>query len=61
MPHVRIEWLPGRTIEQKRELAAALTHDICRIADCTPDSVEIIFTDVTPDNWTQSGSLLSDN
>ncbi len=26
MPHVRIGWFPGRTLEQKRELADVLTR-----------------------------------
>ena len=60
MPLVHIEWFPGRTVEQKRELAATLTRDICRIALCLPESVEIVFTDVATDNWAQGGELLSE-
>lgn len=60
MPHVRIDWFPGRTVEQKRELADVLTREICRIGKCEPDSVGIVFTDVAKDDWARSGRLFAD-
>ncbi len=60
MPHVRIDWFPGRTAEQKRELADVLTREICRIGKCEPDSVGIVFTDVDTENWARAGKLFSD-
>jgi len=60
MPHVRIDWFPGRTTEQKRELADVLTREICRIGKCEPDSVCIVFTDVDTENWARAGTLFSD-
>lgn len=50
----------GRTIEQKRELVAALTEAIVRIAKTTPEATEIIITDVPRHNWGQAGKLASD-
>jgi 4-oxalocrotonate tautomerase len=61
MPHVRIDWFPGRTIEQKRELADVLTREICRIGKCGPDSVGIVFTDVAKDDWARAGRLFADD
>ncbi|MGW4587905.1 tautomerase family protein [Amycolatopsis thermoflava] len=60
MPHVRIDWFPGRTVEQKRELAEVLTREICRIGKCAPDSVGIVFTDVDTENWARAGKLFAD-
>lgn len=60
MPHVRIDWLPGRTVEQKRELAAALTREISKIGKCDPESVGIVFTDVSTESWATAGKLHSD-
>ena len=51
----------GRTIEQKRELVAALTEAICRIAKTTPEATEIVIHDVPRHNWAQAGKLASDS
>ncbi|MEE9223513.1 MAG: 4-oxalocrotonate tautomerase family protein [Thermoplasmata archaeon] len=59
MPIVRVTMFP-RTEEVKRELAKAITDDIVRIAKAPPDHITIIFEDLSPDNWAQSGNLLSD-
>ncbi|POX38563.1 4-oxalocrotonate tautomerase [Streptomyces sp. Ru73] len=61
MPHVRIDWFPGRTTEQKRELAAVLTREICRIGRCEPDAVGIVFTDVEKESWSRGGKLFADD
>ncbi|MBB3664492.1 4-oxalocrotonate tautomerase [Prauserella sediminis] len=60
MPHVQIHWFEGRTAEQKRELAEALTNEICRIGRCEPESVGIVFTDVDTSDWARAGKLFSD-
>jgi 4-oxalocrotonate tautomerase len=60
VPFIRIDWFPGRSIEQKRELAEALTREICRIGKCEPDSVGIIFTDIDKEDWARSGKLFAD-
>jgi 4-oxalocrotonate tautomerase len=60
MPTIHIEMFEGRTLEQKRELAAVITRETARIAGCSLEAVEIIFTDVRKDNWAQGGVLYSD-
>jgi 4-oxalocrotonate tautomerase len=59
MPVVRVTMFP-RTEDVKRELAKAITDDIVRIAKAPPDEITIIFEDLSPDNWSKSGNLLSD-
>lgn len=60
MPSVRIEWFPGRSLEQKREMISVLTPEICRIADCRPETVQFVFVDVDRQNWGRNGALFHD-
>jgi 4-oxalocrotonate tautomerase len=60
MPFIRIDWLPGRSAEQKRELAEVLTREISRIGKCAPESVGIIFNEIDQENWAKTGKLLAD-
>lgn len=57
MPLIRIDMFPGRTVDQKREMTEVFTKEICRIAKCTPEDVNIIFTDVEKENWAFAGVL----
>lgn len=57
MPLIRIDMFPGRTVDQKREMTEVFTKEICRIANCTPEDVNIIFTDVEKENWAFAGVL----
>ena len=60
MPLVQITMLQGRTAEQKRELAEALTRETARIANTSPSSIMVIIEDVGSENWAVGGKLLSD-
>jgi 4-oxalocrotonate tautomerase len=60
MPNITIQWYAGRTQQQKRELAAAITDAVVRIGKTTPDQVHIIFEDIEKSNWASSGKLASD-
>jgi 4-oxalocrotonate tautomerase len=60
MPTFHIELFEGRTVEKKRELASALTETTCKVLGCEPQSVDILFVDVKPENWATAGKLWSD-
>ena len=60
MPIVRVEMWPGRTHEQKAELARAITDAVVNIAKTTADETIVVFTDVSKDDWAKSGKLASD-
>jgi 4-oxalocrotonate tautomerase len=60
MPTFHIEMFEGRSIEQKRELAAAITRETCRVLGCDASAVDIIIADVRRDNWATGGVLWSD-
>ena len=60
MPIVRVEMWPGRTREQKAELAKVITDAINDIAGAPPEATIIVFDDVSKDDWAQSGKLASE-
>ena len=60
MPTIRVELFEGRTVEQKRALAEALTEATVRTLGESPDGVDIVFFDVPRHNWATGGRLWSD-
>lgn len=60
MPMVRVELWPGRTKEQKAELARAITDAVVKIAKTTPEATQIVFQDVPKEDWAIGGILASD-
>lgn len=58
MPVVNVEWLEGRTPQQKAQLAAALTRAFVETAQVSADQVWIVFKDVKRSDWAMSGKLL---
>ena len=59
MPVIKVEWLEGRSPQQKAELAGALTKAFVDIAKVTPEQVWIVFDDVKRSDWAMSGKLLA--
>ena len=60
MPIVKVEMWPGRTQEQKAELAKAITDAVVNIARTTPDETIVIFQDVAKENWAKAGKMASE-
>jgi 4-oxalocrotonate tautomerase len=60
MPTIHVELFEGRTLEQKRAYAKALTEATVQTLGSEPESVEIIFTDVKKHDWATGGVLWSD-
>ncbi len=60
MPTIHVEMFAGRTVEQKRALAQALTDATVRTLGGSPEAVDIIFTDVQKQDWATGGQLWSD-
>ena len=60
MPTIRVELFAGRTVEQKRALAQALTEATARTLGGSPDAVDVIFCDVERHDWATGGQLWSD-
>ncbi|RZF25531.1 4-oxalocrotonate tautomerase [Paraburkholderia sp. UYCP14C] len=53
MPHVIVKAWPGKTEEQKRRLAEAITRDVMDVLGYGAESVSVAFEEVTPDRWKQ--------
>ena len=60
MPNITIQWYAGRTLDQKRQITAAITDAMVKIGKTTPEHVHIVFQDVEKSNWGWSGKLASD-
>ena len=60
MPTIRVELFAGRTVEQKRALAKALTEATVKTLGGSPDGVDVIFSDVERHDWSTGGELWSD-
>ena len=60
MPIVRIEMWPGRTHQQKAELARVITEAMVDIADTTAEATTVIFKDIARENWATGGVLASE-
>lgn len=60
MPTIRVELFAGRTVEQKRALAQALTAATVATLGGKPDSVDVVFTDIERHDWATGGELWSD-
>lgn len=60
MPTIRVELFEGRTVEQKRALAQALTEATVRTLGGSADGVDILFFDIARHDWATGGELWSD-
>ena len=60
MPIYRVEMLEGRTSEQKKKLAEAITRVSVEILGGQPDSVNVIISEIKRENWATGGKLWSE-
>jgi len=60
MPIIRVEMFTGRTEKQKRALVRELTDAFVNAAGGTPESVNVVITDVDKNDWGSGGELCSD-
>jgi 4-oxalocrotonate tautomerase len=60
MPTFNVQMFEGRSLEQKRAFVAAVTRVTCETLSCSPESVDIIITDIRRDNWATAGKLWSE-
>lgn len=51
MPHVVVKLWPGKTEQQKMELAAAITRNLMDILGSSESSVSIAMEEVPSDAW----------
>ena len=58
MPVITVEWLEGRTNQQKAQLADAMTKAFVDVAKVSKDQVWIVFRDVKRSDWAMGGAPL---
>jgi 4-oxalocrotonate tautomerase len=52
MPHVIVKLWPGKSEEQKRRLAEAITKDVMRVLHYGEESVSVAMEEVRSRDWT---------
>ncbi len=53
MPHIIVKLYPGRSEEQKTELAEKIAEDVVAIAKCEEKTVSVAFEEILPEDWAQ--------
>ena len=53
MPHVIVKLLPGRSEEQKTQLALQIVKDVVAIAKCEEKVVSVAFEEVAKEDWVE--------
>jgi len=60
MPIVTVQMFEGRTVEQKRALAKAITDAVVEHAKTTAEGTTVVFVEMPRENWATAGKLASD-
>ena len=53
MPHVIVKLFPGRTEQQKIQLAEEIAKDVVSIAGCKDTSVFVSIEEISSENWAE--------
>ena len=59
MPMITVDWLEGRSEQQKRDLARQITQAFVGVAKVPKEQVWIVFRDVKRSDWAMAGDLLA--
>ncbi len=54
MPHVIVKLYPGRSDDQKLELANEIVKDVVTIAKCEEKSVSVSFEEIAKEDWARN-------
>jgi 4-oxalocrotonate tautomerase len=60
MPVISVKIAKGRTVEQKRALAKAVTDAVVTTLDLKPEWVTVVIEEYDRENWATGGELHSD-
>jgi 4-oxalocrotonate tautomerase len=60
MPTYHVEMIEGRTLEQKKKLVEEITRVSVEVLGGSPESVDVLITDVPAHNWATGGQLWSE-
>jgi 4-oxalocrotonate tautomerase len=54
MPHIIVKMYPGRSEEQKKQLAQEIAKNVVAIAKCEEKSVSVAFEEISPEAWPET-------
>jgi 4-oxalocrotonate tautomerase len=57
MPIISIKIAKGRTLQQKRDLAKAITDSVVSILNVQPEWVTVLIEELERENWSSGGEL----
>lgn len=60
MPNITVELLSGRTMDQRREFAAAVTDAAVEILKARREAIRILFVEIEKADVANGGTLESD-
>ncbi len=60
MPTYHVEMFEGRSVEQKKKLVQEITRVTVEVLGGSPDSIDIVITEVKRENWATAGKLWSE-
>ena len=60
MPMIQVTMLAGRTVDQKRKLAARLTDALVEEAGAKREAVTVAFVEVSRESYATGGVLMVD-
>jgi 4-oxalocrotonate tautomerase len=60
MPHVQITMLEGRTLEQKRKLAARVTAALVEECGARREAISVAIVEVSKEAFAIGGTLVAD-
>jgi len=53
MPHIAVKLWPGKTEQQKHQLADAITKNVMETLHCGRESVSVTFEEVSAQDWAE--------
>lgn len=60
MPLVQVTMLQGRTVEQKRKIAARITDVMVEEAGARKEGIVVTFVEVSKESYASGGVLMAD-
>jgi len=60
MPTIEVSMFEGRTVDQKRQMAKAVTSAICTSLSVPEEAVTIIIREMAKTNYAKAGKLKCD-
>jgi 4-oxalocrotonate tautomerase len=60
MAMINVNLLKGRSGDQKRFFAQAVTREAVRILECRAEAVDVLFTENPAEDWAAGGVLIAD-